>query len=83
LRHEPTDIEGDPSSRDYGEVHLIQFVGQKLSPIAFAIALLITSDARCKMSIPFGGFGVRMPEQLTNDGKAKSGARTDAREGVS
>ena len=35
------------------------------------------------MSISFGGFRVRAPEQPSNCGKAKSRVCTDAREGIS
>src|ERR1700716_2135567 len=34
------------------------------------------------MSISFSGFGIRMPEQLANDGQAETGACTDTCEGV-
>src|SRR3981081_395170 len=33
------------------------------------------------MSISFRGFGIRMPEQLANDGQAETGACTDTWEG--
>jgi len=51
--------------------------GQEFSLIAFAIAPLIASDAPpqwvgCKMSVTFSGIGIRMPKQLTNDGKPES-----------